>query len=283
MATLAEKQVQYLDALGKICDQAEARAITLWVLEDVLHVKGPKLSMERFMVLTTHQEAVLDDYLKRLLKYEPVQYILGYAEFYGLKFKVSPAVLIPRPETEELVELVISAISNPKSKILDIGTGSGCIPIALKKNIPDADVTSIDISEDALHIAKENATTNDVEVSFINKDILRNIPDHRFDIIVSNPPYIGYDEKEKMNDNVLIYEPHLALFSDDPLLFYRRIAEITPKILNPKGKIYLEVSEYRAKEVADIFNKVGEDNNLSATVQIKKDMSGKDRIVVALF
>lgn len=274
MATLADKQAGYLKALGKICDQAEARAITLWVLEEVLHVKGPKLSMERFMVLTTHQEEVLDDYLKRLLKYEPVQYILGYAEFYGLKFKVSPAVLIPRPETEDLVELIITEIKNKKSKILDIGTGSGCIPIVLKKNIPDADVTSVDISEDALNIAKENATANGVEVSFVRMDILKNIPAQKFDMIVSNPPYIGYDEKGKMNDNVLIYEPHLALFSDDPLLFYKRIAELAPQILNPNGRTYLEVSEYRAKEVAEIYIQK------EWQVQIKKDMSGKDRMII---
>jgi release factor glutamine methyltransferase len=273
MATLADKQSEYLNALGAICDQAEARAITLWVLEEVLHVKGPKLSLERFMVLTTHQEAVLDDYLRRLLKYEPVQYILGYAEFYGFIFKVSPAVLIPRPETEELVELVIYEITNTKSQILDIGTGSGCIAITLKKSIPDAEVTSVDISDDALHIAQENATANRVSVSFIKMDILKNIPERKFDIIVSNPPYIGYDEKEKMNDNVLIYEPHLALFSDDPLLFYKRIAEIAPQILNPNGRIYLEVSEFRAKEVVEIFTKSGGKAN------IKKDMSGKDRMV----
>jgi len=274
MATLAEKQAEYLKALSKICDQAEARAITLWILEEVLHVKGPKLSIERFMVLTAYQEELLDTYLQRLLQYEPVQYILGYAEFYGLKFKVSPAVLIPRPETEELVELTLSEIKNPKSKILDIGTGSGCIPIALKKNLPNAALTSIDISSEALCIAKENAAINNTDVTFIQLDILTDVPDGKFDIIVSNPPYIGYDEKEKMNDNVLIYEPHLALFSGDPLIFYKRIAETAPHLLNPLGRIYLEVSEYRAKEVAEIFAKMG------WMKQIKKDMSGKERIVV---
>ena len=271
MATLAEKQAEYLKALREICDQAEARAITLWVLEDVLHVKGPKLSLERFMVLTTHQEELLDEYLSRLLEYEPIQYILGYAEFYGLKFKVSPAVLIPRPETEELVELILSEIKNPKSEILDIGSGSGCIPISLKKNLPDAFITSVDISEDALKIATENAIANEMEVTFVHMDILNSIPTQKYDVIVSNPPYIGYDEKEKMNDNVLIYEPHIALFSDDPLLFYKRIAQIAPQILNPNGRIYLEVSEYRAKEVADLF---------SGKASIVKDMSGKERMII---
>jgi release factor glutamine methyltransferase len=272
MATLSDKQSEYLKALSAVCDQAEARAITLWILEEVLHVKGPKLSLERFMVLTTHQEDVLDEYLQRLLKYEPVQYILGYAEFYGLKFKVSPAVLIPRPETEELVELIEEEIDDPNLSIIDIGTGSGCIPITLKKNISQADVTGVDISENALQIARENAQSNGVDVTFIKMDILHEIPSRKYDVIVSNPPYIGYDEKEKMNDNVLIHEPHLALFSEDPLAFYKRIAEIAPAILNPEGKIYLEVSEFRAKEVADIFAKLGH-------VKIRKDMSGKERIV----
>ena len=272
MATLSDKQSEYLKALSAVCDQAEARAITLWILEEVLHVKGPKLSLERFMVLTTHQEEVLDEHLQRLLKYEPVQYILGYAEFYGLKFKVSSAVLIPRPETEELVELIGEEIDDPNLSILDIGTGSGCIPITLKKHIAQADVTGLDISEDALQIARENAQSNGVNVTFIKMDILHEVPTGKYDVIVSNPPYIGYDEKEKMNDNVLIHEPHLALFSEDPLAFYKRIAEIAPAILNPKGKIYLEVSEFRANEVADIFSKLGH-------VKIRKDMSGKDRIV----
>ena len=276
MATLAEKQAEYLKALGEICDQAEARAITLWVLEEVLHVKGPKLSMERFMVLTTHQESLLDEYLQRLLKYEPVQYILGYAEFFGLKFNVSPAVLIPRPETEELVEMIISEIKDPKARVLDIGTGSGCIPISLKKNLPAVSVTSIDISEDALVVARENALMNETDVTFLQLDILKNAPDQRFDIIVSNPPYIGLDEKEKMNENVLIYEPHLSLFSGDPLLFYKRIAEIASQILNPNGRIYLEVSEYRAKEVAEIFTSSGRN------AAIRKDMSGKERMVVVI-
>jgi len=275
MATLGEKQAEYLKALGTICDQAEARAITLWILEEVLNVKGPKLSLECFMILTTHQEEVLDEYLGRLLKHEPVQYILGYAEFYGLRFKVSPAVLIPRPETEELVELIISEAENPRPKILDIGTGSGCIPISLKKNLPGASVTSLDISKDAIEIARGNAAANGTEVSFIQMDILNTIPATRYDILVSNPPYIGHDEKEKMNDNVLIYEPHLALFSDDPLLFYKRIAEISQEILNPDGRIYLEVSEYGAKDVVEIFA------TRAWRAEVKKDMSGKDRMVRA--
>jgi release factor glutamine methyltransferase len=273
MATVADMQAEYIKALGQIYDQAEARAITRWVLEEVLHVKGPKLSLERFMVLTTYQDETLDNYLKRLLQYEPVQYILGYAEFYGLRFKVNPAVLIPRPETEELVEFVIAEIQDPRCNIVDIGTGSGCIPITLKKTLPDISVSSIDISEKALTIAKENALLNGVDVTFIQMDILQDFPDQKYDIIVSNPPYISPDEKEKMNNNVLRYEPHLALFSDDPLLFYKRIAEIGPQILSPNGLIYLEVSEFRSKEVADIYM------NRGWKATIKSDIRGKGRII----
>jgi release factor glutamine methyltransferase len=170
------------------------------------------------------------------------------------------------------VELIEEEIDDPNLSIIDIGTGSGCIPITLKKNISQADVTGVDISENALQIARENAQSNGVDVTFIKMDILHEIPSRKYDVIVSNPPYIGYDEKEKMNDNVLIHEPHLALFSEDPLAFYKRIAEIAPAILNPEGKIYLEVSEFRAKEVAYIFAKLGH-------VKIRKDMSGKERIV----
>jgi release factor glutamine methyltransferase len=273
MATVADMQAEYIKALGQIYDQAEARAITRWVLEEVLHVKGPKLSLERFMVLTTYQDETLDNYLKRLLQYEPVQYILGYAEFYGLRFKVNTAVLIPRPETEELVEFVIAEIQDPRCNIVDIGTGSGCIPITLKKTLPDISVSSIDISEKALTIAKENALLNGVDVTFIQMDILQDFPDQKYDIIVSNPPYISPDEKEKMNNNVLRYEPHLALFSDDPLLFYKRIAEIGPQILSPNGLIYLEVSEFRSKEVADIYM------NRGWKATIKSDIRGKGRII----
>jgi release factor glutamine methyltransferase len=276
MATLGEKQAEYQKRLSEICDFGEARAITLWVLEEVVGIKCPKLSLERFMILTTHQEELLDTYLQRLLKYEPVQYILAYAEFYGLKFKVSPAVLIPRPETEELVELILTEIKNPRSAILDIGTGSGCIPISLKVNLPDAEIHAVDISPAALDIARENAAANNAAISFSQMDILNEIPSGKYDIIVSNPPYISHDEKEKMNDNVLIYEPHLALFSDDPLLFYRRIAGLAPSILNAKGIVYMEVSEYRAKEVAAIFAARG------MAASIKLDMSGKERIVKAI-
>ena len=275
MATMADKQSEYYDRLGTIYDEREARIITHWVMEDVLKLQSIHMVMDRFLILTTHQEEVLDAYLERLLQHEPIQYVLGYAEFYGLELRVSPSVLIPRPETEELVEWVLTEVGDTASHILDIGTGSGCIPIAIKKKAPQAIVSAIDVSVDALVVARENALMNDVEVAFAQADILNELPSGKYDIIVSNPPYISYDEKNVMSENVLQYEPHIALFADDPLIFYKRIAAIASQILNENGAVYLELSEYRAQEVADIFTQAG------YVATIKKDMSGRDRMLKA--
>jgi release factor glutamine methyltransferase len=160
--------------------------------------------------------------------------------------------------------------------ILDIGTGSGCIRIALAKELSGTDINAIDISTDALTVAKENAKLNEVRVTFSQLDILTAIPSDKYDIIVSNPPYISYEEKNVMSENVLQYEPHVALFADDPLIFYKRIAEIASQILNVNGAVYLELSEYRAQDVADIFAREG------YIATIKKDMSGRDRMLKAI-
>lgn len=279
MSTLADRQAEYLNKLGQVYDAREARAITSWVIEDIMKLNAVRLSLNRFLILTAYQEELFNTYLERLLKKEPVQYVLGYAEFCGLKFVVTPAVLIPRPETEEIVEIIINENNKQENKnakhILDIGTGSGCIPITLKTKIQDVIVTAIDISNEALNVARKNAIMNNAEINFNHLDILNYIPEGKFDIIISNPPYIGIDEKERITDNVLLYEPHLALFSVDPLIFYKRIAEIAPKLLKSKGIVYLEVSEYRAREVAVIFSAI------SNQVEIKNDMSGKQRMVIA--
>ena len=276
MATLADKQSEYIQNLSAIYDFREARTITQWVIEDVMKLNSVRLTMDRFLILTTHQEQVLDAYLKRLMQHEPVQYVLGYSEFYGLKFKVNSSVLIPRPETEELVGWVLSEIRNPKPEILDIGTGSGCIPISIKSKMEQAQLSAIDISTDAIAIAKGNAVLNKVTVNFSQMDILKEIPSAKYDVIVSNPPYIGYDEKNVMSENVLQFEPHIALFADDPLIFYKRIAKIAPMILNLNGSIYLEVSEFRAEQVAEIFKQSG------YNTIIKKDMSGRERMIRAI-
>ncbi|MBS1618175.1 MAG: peptide chain release factor N(5)-glutamine methyltransferase [Bacteroidetes bacterium] len=275
MPTLADMQSRYQLALEPLYGQREARTITQWVLEDVLHLQSVKLVMDRFLILTSHQQEVLDDHLQRLLTHEPVQYVLGYAEFHGLKFKVDSSVLIPRPETEDLVDWVLSEIQ-PNASLIDIGTGSGCIPISIKKERGDLQVAAVDISTEALAIAQENARLNNVEVLFSQLDILSGMPAGKYDVIVSNPPYIGYEEKNAMSNNVLKFEPHIALFADDPLIFYKRIAAIAPQILNDGGSVYLEISEYRAAEVVTIFEQAG------FQAEIKKDLTGRERMVKAI-
>ncbi|MEK6616380.1 MAG: peptide chain release factor N(5)-glutamine methyltransferase [Bacteroidota bacterium] len=221
--------------------------------------------------------------LTQLKNHTPIQYILGHTEFYGLKIKVNEHVLIPRPETEELVEEIIQGARDKGqgTNILDIGTGSGCIAIALKKNIPDATISALDISDEAILIAKANAILNQTQINFLQADILQLNnslihPLNNFDIIVSNPPYVRLSEKEKMNKNVLDYEPHLALFvnDNDSLVFYKAIADFALQNLSSNGKLYFEINEALGSEVKNLLKEKGFRN-----VEIKRDMSGKDRIV----
>ena len=219
--------------------------------------------------------------IKELKKFKPLQYILGEADFYHLKFYVNEHVLIPRPETEELVHFIIHDNKMNAPAILDIGTGSGCIPIALKKNIPSAVVSSIDVSEKALNVANRNAKKNDVEILFILRDILDPLAilDQqllKYDIIVSNPPYICNAEKNKMDKNVLDYEPHLALFvnDNDPLLFYNVICDFALKMLKTNGKLYFEINQSLASETKDLLESKGFKN-----VELIKDLSNNYRIL----
>ena len=219
--------------------------------------------------------------IKELKNQKPIQYILGEADFYRLKFKVNEHVLIPRPETEELVHLIIKDNELDSPIILDIGTGSGCIPVALKKNIPSAKISAMDISNEALEVAKYNAKHNGVEVEFVLDSILHLISHishltSHFDIIVSNPPYICVSEKANMNKNVLDYEPHLALFveNDDPLLFYKAISDFAIKNLNKNGKIYFEINQSLASETKNLLENKGFKN-----VELIKDLSNNYRIL----
>ena len=222
--------------------------------------------------------------LSQLKNNKPIQYILGHTEFYGLKIRVNEHVLIPRPETEELIELILQENQSINS-ILDIGTGSGCIAIALKKNIPKANVSAIDVSDEALLIAKANAILNQTQISFLQADILTPLSSKRrvegesgtFDVIVSNPPYVRISEKEKMSKNVVDYEPHLALFvkDEDSLVFYKAIADFALENLSPSGKLYFEINEALGNDIKKILIEKGFKN-----VEIKKDMSGKERIAV---
>jgi len=241
--------------------------------------------------------------LLKLTNQIPIQYIIGETEFYGLPLKVNKNVLIPRPETEELVALILEnpklKTSNLTPKILDIGTGSGCIPIALAKNLPSATIYALDISSEAIKTAKTNAELNNVTIQFIETDILKleslkNVIANttkqsegsetskfpKFDIIVSNPPYVRELEKEQMQDNVLEYEPHLALFVEDnnPLLFYAKIADLAKNHLSKNGTLYFEINQYLGKETVELLASKGFKN-----IVLKKDMFGVDRMIKANF
>jgi release factor glutamine methyltransferase len=208
----------------------------------------------------------------------PIQYIFGETSFYGCIIKINNESLIPRPETEELVDLIIKENPMFNGRITDMGTGSGCIAIALAKNLPDAQITGTDISEGALSLAKKNAQMNEVHVSFIKADILNSNQKSKFPaaLIVSNPPYIRESEKQFMNKNVLDFEPHSALFvpDNDPLLFYRSILDSSKRILSPGGKIYFEINEAMGKEMCDLFVTYG-----FSGISKNKDINGKDRII----
>ncbi|MFV0564537.1 MAG: peptide chain release factor N(5)-glutamine methyltransferase [Flavobacteriaceae bacterium] len=221
-----------------------------------------------------------------LLKVEyPIQYILGETEFFGLRFKVNQNTLIPRPETEELVALVIEkAGKETPITILDIGTGSGCIAVSLAKNLPNAKVFALDVSRLALRVAKENAKTNTVEITFVEADILNTetlpeeISNQTFNIIVSNPPYVRMQEKQLMKPNVLSNEPHLALFVEDnkPLIFYKAIARFAQSNLTEKGLLFFEINEFFGNETVHLLAE-----NKFKNIELKQDMFKKDRMIVA--
>lgn len=278
--TIAEQQKIYREALSAIYDAREARTVTQIVLEEVLELNPLKISMDRYRLLTTNQQEVLAGILKRLLTYEPVNYILGEADFMGLKFKVDSNVLIPRPETEELVEWILDENKSKKGlRIIDLGTGSGCIPISLASNLPNATVDGIDISEGALGVAQRNNELNKTAVNFSRIDILNEeLPAHTYDIIVSNPPYITAAEGADMLPNVMKFEPHLALFSNDEdgLIFYRRIAEQATKALKVGGKLYFEINAANGEAVVSLLKQAGFEQ-----IELKKDLSGRDRMVRA--
>lgn len=229
-------------------------------------------------ILSESARKQIDQIVNRIDQNEPIQYILGKCNFCGMSFLVNPDVLIPRPETEELVELIIRKHRSSKVRILDIGTGSGCIAVSLAKNIPGAEVCGWDISEDALRVARQNAHDLSAAVSFQQTDILHFTPEQKqkFDIIVSNPPYVCRNEQTTMEANVLEYEPHLALFvpDDDPLLFYRTIAHVGQQLLTSGGFLYFEINRKFGQETTALLQENGYEN-----IEIIKDISGNDRII----
>jgi release factor glutamine methyltransferase len=285
---------KYYKELEKLYEDSEIKALTKGALLYSLKLSATDLLLKQKEKLTIKQIQKSEQVLKRLKMYEPLQYITGEIEFLEIKFYVDRNVLIPRPETEELVEWILkdyqvsgTGYHDKKDKkhfsILDIGTGSGCIAIALKKNIQSADVTAIDISKEALSVAKKNARRNQVQINFVQMDILKNpFPDVKgsFDLIVSNPPYITSHEKAEMHRNVIAHEPHIALFVEgkNPLLFYDRITDLASGgVLKEKGRLYFEMNEMLSGEISEMLNA-----KRFTEVHIKQDMSGKNRMIRAV-
>jgi release factor glutamine methyltransferase len=268
----------FYSQLQPLYSKQESESLVFWLFEEYLGKSRIDL-INNNVVETIPIE--LEKAFKELLTGKPIQYITGKAPFYGREFLVNSNVLIPRNETEELVHLIIKENKISGLRILDIGTGSGCIPITLALEIKDSEVFGLDISEKALSVASKNAISLGAEVVFQKCDILnKEIPFMDLDIIVSNPPYVRKSEKEMMHDNVLKHEPHLALFvdNDDPLLFYKQIAKKAIKVLRPHGRIYFEINEALGNETADILTEYG-----YTEVKLLEDLNGKKRMVRATF
>ena len=286
-------RTQFIEALEPIHGIDEAESFFYLILEEKHQMKRIDLALNTDFEFSAEAINVWENLVTELKKEIPIQYLLGNTEFYGLPFIVNENVLIPRPETEELVDWIITeekkierfkdrkAQGLQDLKILDIGTGSGCIAISLAKNIPNAQVFAIDVSTEALKVAKLNAEQNQVEVTFLEKDILQTeILLEQFDIIVSNPPYVRNLEKQEIKANVLENEPHLALFVDDfdALIFYRKIALLATKNFNSGGQLFFEINQYLGKEMVDLLNELGFED-----VELRKDIYGNDRMTRAVW
>jgi release factor glutamine methyltransferase len=268
-------------ALRPVYPEPEAKAIAALVVEHVLEMDAMERMMEAQQPIAEGAEAALEPLLARLLAHEPVQYVLGTAYFADMDLEVSPATLIPRPETEELVHLVKQDQQGRSGlRVLDVGTGSGCVAVAVARLLPKAEVIAVDISAEALAVARRNALKYAPQVTFQQVDILTRLPDNialgSLDVLVSNPPYVRESERPLMRENVLAWEPALALFvpDDDPLLFYRRLVEVGCELLTEGGTIYLEINEALGSETAALLNPQDFDN-----VQVLPDLFGKPRVV----
>ena len=278
---IKEYKTQFITNLLPFYDEMEAESFFYLILENQRQLRRIDLALDIDLQFSAEEILIWNVILEKLQLEIPIQYILGTTQFYGLEFNVNENVLIPRPETEELVEWIISSAVNmlkfTNLKILDIGTGSGCIAISLVKNIPNAEVFAIDISDNALATAKENADLNKVTVAFIQRNILETKDlEQQFDIIVSNPPYVRNLEKAEIKRNVLENEPHLALFveDNDALIFYRKIAELATKNLSAEGKLFFEINQYLGKETVELLEKMQFKN-----IELRKDIYGNDRMI----
>jgi release factor glutamine methyltransferase len=278
IAPLFQEELKELYPLGEI------KTFSFLTISDLFGISRDEMHVRRRQPLNAKETEKIYSIIKELKTEKPIQYILGRTDFYGCKIRVNEHVLIPRPETEELVDLILQDKKRgaDELKILDIGTGSGCIAITLKKNLSNANVSAIDISEEALLTAKANAILNQTKIIFLQGDILQisestSSQINKFNIIVSNPPYIRISEKEKMSKNVLNYEPHLALFvnDNDALIFYKAIADFALTNLSTNGNLYFEINEALGNEVRKLLEEKGFKN-----VEVKKDMSGKERFAL---
>ena len=278
---IKQYRTQFIQELMPFYDAFEAESFFYLILEDKHKLRQIDVALNHELIFSESDIKVWESFFVLLKKEVPIQYLLGKTNFYGLDFEVNENVLIPRPETEELVEWIINEnlkyIKVKKLKILDIGTGSGSIAVSLAKNIPNARVFALDVSKKALETAKRNAKNNNVDVTFIHQNILE-IEDLKndFDVIVSNPPYVRNLEKQEIKKNVLDYEPHLALFveDDDALIFYRKITEIAQRNLTERGQLFFEINQYLGNEMKDLLQNMNFRN-----IELKKDIYGNDRMM----
>ena len=279
---LQKTKRHFTEALTAIFPQREAEQLMRILLEDLFDIDLKRQLMEPNLRIDEWQYHKLEEAVKRLLAGEPVQYVTGMAWFYDLLIKVSPAVLIPRPETEELVQKIGTGMPDDKPiRIWDIGTGSGCIAVALAKRFPNAEVIAYDVFDEALQIASENAESNGVKVTFVHDDVLNPTSEyfhHPVDLVVSNPPYVCDSERATMEANVLDWEPEKALFvpDEDPLRFYRQILALAKNQLNPDGQVWFEINERMGEEMLFLCRKLGFDG-----AEIMLDYADKPRFCCA--
>lgn len=276
---LSQLKINCTTQLQGMYDKEEIHSFFYLLCDSFLNYRRFDVSMNHDRLLSKPTIARFDSALARLQAQEPIQYILGCTEFYGLPFQVNKYTLIPRPETEELVDWILSHFQNQDAvlDILDIGTGSGCIAVALAKNLPRASISALDISHKAIALAKENAINNQVSVSFSDQDILDTKSlEKKYDVIVSNPPYVRQQERKAMHTNVLAYEPSNALFvsNEDPLLFYRKIAQLAKVSLKANGWLYFEINEYLSLEMESLLDEIGFMN-----IEIKNDFRAVPRMI----
>ncbi len=276
--TLSDIEKIFITELSALYTTDELKSLLSVILKhlDVKQIYTPNIRLNQSDLI------FISECIDKLKQHTPIDYILGYKYFYHLKFKVNPHVLIPRPETEELVfrlkELIIKKFSRQNLSMLDVGTGSGCIAIALKNLFPSAEITAIDISKQAVKVAQENAVLNQLKVTFLHHSIFEDLEHKHFDVIVSNPPYIPQSEAEKISDTVKNHEPHIALFSDTPEQFYNRLFELSAKNLNQNGILFTELNQYHAQDIKEYAIKT----KIFSHIEIVKDWSSNERFLFCI-